>query len=62
MGVGGDQVDAPELLALGDCDDGLDRIALAISLTTRWGGGYKNTYRGHGLGLVGEMGDTKMAQ
>lgn len=29
MGVRGNQVDAAELFALGDCDDGLNRIALA---------------------------------
>lgn len=35
MGVRGDQVDAPELFALRDCDDGLSRIHRVSSSASR---------------------------
>lgn len=51
VGVGGDQIDAPELFAFRDCHNGLFRVALAIE--TGGGSGaqpkMEGTYRSHGI-------------
>lgn len=57
MRMGSYEVDAPELLALGDCDDGLcgiDRVRELAKQSMEGGmGAFEQvTYRSHGLDLL----------